>query len=151
MSYKESSLNYILQRGIGSPMDGYDPEFDNKEAHPWKSWTRRVRYSPLRVIDCLLIRCRLGSKPSHRALVTMSSVRIASLSPTYVVSYLVFTGPYRWLAENCAFLLQSVTSLLTHRYPDKDGDKICIFGFSRGAYTARVCVPPHTAFEESYV
>ena len=35
-------------------MDGFDPEFADEKAHPWKSWMSRVRYSQLRlgVIDC---------------------------------------------------------------------------------------------------
>jgi Uncharacterized alpha/beta hydrolase domain (DUF2235) len=96
-----------------------------------------------------LIRGRLGIKPSHRASVTMLSVRIASLSLIYIAFYSVFIEPYRWLAKNCVLFFNRGCVLQTHRCTDNDGDKICIFGFSRGAYTARVCVPS-TVFEESY-
>ena len=145
---QRTSTDHIFQRGIGSPMDGFDPEFADEKAHPWKSWISRVRYSQLRLSESLiaknltLIRCRLGTRPSHRASVTMSSVRIVSLSLTYIDFYSVFTGPYKWLAHNCVLSFNRERALQTYGRTDKDGDKICIFGFSRGAYTARVCVPP---------
>ncbi|KAG6840280.1 hypothetical protein C0991_007768 [Blastosporella zonata] len=84
----------LYLRGIGSPMDGYDPQFDDEKAHPWKSMAYRTWEQAF-----------------------------ASSFPGYV------TEPYRWLSKNY-----------------KDGDKICIFGFSRGAYTARVLAGLINAF-----
>ncbi|KDR80887.1 hypothetical protein GALMADRAFT_277028 [Galerina marginata CBS 339.88] len=93
-TYKEDDKQMVLylsiipnklQRGIGSPMDGFDPEFDDEKAHPWKSSVQRTWEQAF-----------------------------ASDFGEYVAR------PYKWLAQNY-----------------KDGDKICIFGFSRGAYTAR--------------
>jgi hypothetical protein len=49
-----------------------------------------------------------------------------------------FTGGYEFLMENCtSILFSSVVNLILITVLDQAGDKICIFGFSRGAYTAR--------------
>ena len=51
----------------------------------------------------------------------------------------VFTGGYEFLMENCTSIVNhsSVENLISVAVLDPEGDKICIFGFSRGAYTAR--------------
>ena len=48
-------------------------------------------------------------------------------------------GGYEFLMQNCSWsTFCSQTSHWINRIkPDKRGDRICIFGFSRGAYTAR--------------
>ena len=55
---------------------------------------------------------------------------------------LFISGGYEFLMQNCAscsFL--SLRACLADPFrsspPDEAGDKICLFGFSRGAYTAR--------------
>lgn len=47
---------------------------------------------------------------------------------------------YEFLMQNCRFYCVPILIQYTFRrfiYTDKAGDRICIFGFSRGAYTAR--------------
>jgi uncharacterized protein (DUF2235 family) len=45
---------------------------------------------------------------------------------------------YEFLMQNCMQNLHSsAVGLITPPSIDKAGDRICIFGFSRGAYTAR--------------
>jgi uncharacterized protein (DUF2235 family) len=39
--------------------------------------------------------------------------------------------------QNCAQMSQPSELLVINTTVDKSGDRICIFGFSRGAYTAR--------------
>ncbi|KAJ7447203.1 hypothetical protein FB451DRAFT_1290648 [Mycena latifolia] len=45
-------------------------------------------------------------------------------------------GGYEFLMQNCEPIFLE-PSILIHFVPDQFGDKICLFGFSRGAYTAR--------------
>ncbi|KAF7343033.1 DUF2235 domain-containing protein [Mycena venus] len=44
---------------------------------------------------------------------------------------------YRFLMQNCTFPPNYNVSL-SHSFADRPDDRICLFGFSRGAYTARV-------------
>lgn len=48
---------------------------------------------------------------------------------------------YEFLMQNCGYLffdfVVSLLLILSSNLTDEAGDKICIFGFSRGAYTAR--------------
>ncbi|KAG6867257.1 hypothetical protein C0993_005154 [Termitomyces sp. T159_Od127] len=46
---------------------------------------------------------------------------------------------YEFLMQNCKLCFQFILSIYPthHLYSDQAGDRICIFGFSRGAYTAR--------------
>lgn len=39
--------------------------------------------------------------------------------------------------QNCPFFIYLSKDTGSYRIADVEGDKICIFGFSRGAYTAR--------------
>ena len=50
-----------------------------------------------------------------------------------------FTGGYEFLMENCTSIGKHYRAekLILVTVLDQEGDKICIFGFSRGAYTAR--------------
>lgn len=50
------------------------------------------------------------------------------------------TDGYEFLMQNCKFDAGRARRPYAHQIPfrtDMDGDRICIFGFSRGAYTAR--------------
>jgi Uncharacterized alpha/beta hydrolase domain (DUF2235) len=50
----------------------------------------------------------------------------------------VSSDGYEFLMQSCMESFHfSVASLIIHIFLDKSGDRICIFGFSRGAYTAR--------------
>ena len=60
----------------------------------------------------------------------------------------IFADGYEFLMQNCevalSFIPRSTLTLLLllsfsrlHCFVDEKGDKICLFGFSRGAYTAR--------------
>lgn len=45
---------------------------------------------------------------------------------------------YEFLMQNCTYLPSTCSgTVLNFAWPDTTGDRICIFGFSRGAYTAR--------------
>ena len=61
--------------------------------------------------------------------------KIYSALPGDVTNALNLAG-YEFLMQNCWSLSLSLATGITI-LPDNAGDKICIFGFSRGAYTAR--------------
>lgn len=46
-------------------------------------------------------------------------------------------GGYEFLMQNCKLERATHVMLLILAFIDEAGDRICIFGFSRGAYTAR--------------
>jgi uncharacterized protein (DUF2235 family) len=48
-----------------------------------------------------------------------------------------FLDGYEFLMQNCAHMSHLFVLLVINSIVDKSGDRICIFGFSRGAYTAR--------------
>lgn len=79
-----------------------------------------------------------------------TSARTPLCGPVPVLNPRLFSGGYEFLMQNCKITLFSIPrpSMLTpplSRFPfsgvrpfvDEAGDKICLFGFSRGAYTAR--------------
>lgn len=73
-------------------------------------------------------------KCSHLTLQATFKVRLVCYS--VIRAYLCHTAGYEFLMQNCKFILPKHEFCLTSSI-DTDGDKICIFGFSRGAYTAR--------------
>jgi len=46
-------------------------------------------------------------------------------------------GGYEFLMQNCSTFTYPPSQFANNNPSDIEGDKICIFGFSRGAYTAR--------------
>ena len=44
---------------------------------------------------------------------------------------------YEWLVDNCTSHMYFFQATMKQLPPDQEGDKICLFGFSRGAYIAR--------------
>ena len=72
----------------------------------------------------------------------------SSSAPPMSVLISIFADGYEFLMQNCevalSFIPRSTLTLLLllsfsrlHCFVDEKGDKICLFGFSRGAYTAR--------------
>ena len=59
----------------------------------------------------------------------------------FIVQVLILTfssDGYEFLMQNCSFHAPAVIMFTDHSLlTDEAGDRICIFGFSRGAYTAR--------------
>ena len=56
------------------------------------------------------------------------------------LTLILLVGGYEFLMEQCSFFENVVTEIAwrcSSRFLDHVEDKICIFGFSRGAYTAR--------------
>ncbi len=67
-----------------------------------------------------------------------SWVRFMILCSALLVTNEHLPDGYEFLMQNCRFLIpQLMSQLLIFISTDKAGDRICIFGFSRGAYTAR--------------
>ena len=61
--------------------------------------------------------------------------------PCLVIKCALYLGGYEFLMQNCWYFFSRFhrlhTNLNQYFTIDEAGDKICIFGFSRGAYTAR--------------
>ena len=66
------------------------------------------------------------------------SVRIRLLDVFYLRLTALLSAGYEFLMQHCeCFVRVTSRRRLIIRFSDQYGDKICIFGFSRGAYTAR--------------